>query len=112
MGAEGPAEDRRRVEELLRLNAELSAEIRRLAADSSHAPQAGQAPAARRLVKLLAERDSLVAELDSTQAELAHVRADRAGLERQSQELAAEVARLSGGFGGLLRRLRGRLRER
>jgi len=112
MGVDGLSADRRRVEELLRLNAELSAEIRRLAADSSREPRPGQAPAARRLVTLLAERDSLAAELDSTRAELAHVRADRAGLERQSQELAAEVARLSGGFGGLLRRLRGRLRER
>jgi len=112
MGAEGPLEDRCRVEELLRLNAELSAEIRRLAAEGSRGRRAGQAPAARRLVTLLAERDSLAAELDSTRAELAHVRADRAGLERQSQELAAEVARLSGGLSGLLRRLRGRLRER
>jgi len=119
MGAEEPPEDRRRFEELLRVNAELSAEIRLLASESPGALQVGQATAARRLAKLLAERDSLVAErdslvaeLDSTRAELSHVRADRAGLERQSQELAAEVARLSGGVAGFLRRLRGRLLSR
>jgi chromosome segregation ATPase len=76
-------------------------------------------PTSRRLGRLIAERDRLRAELnsaraerDSTQAELEEVGEHRAGLERQNQELAREVARLSTGLPGFLRRARGRLFSR
>jgi chromosome segregation ATPase len=111
--------DQERIRELLQLNSELAAEIRSLKARRSDAPATGQLPAARRLARLVIERDTRAAEAESTKvelsrlsAELDHVRADRDGLERQNRELAAEVARLSAGLAGLLRRARGRLLAR
>lgn len=43
------------------------------------------------------------------EAELAAVRADRDGLERQNQEMAVTIVRLTAGLRGFLRRARGRL---
>ncbi|HYH54453.1 MAG TPA: hypothetical protein VD761_10010 [Solirubrobacterales bacterium] len=111
-----------RVEELLRTNERLAAEVRNLSLGGGDAPRPAAMPTARRLGRQSAERDRLRAELEATRAELGaagaaleatrgeleSVAAHRAGLERQNQELAREVARLSAGFPGLLRRLRGR----
>jgi cell division protein FtsB len=107
-----PTADRKRVEELLRVNAELAAEVRNLTLGFADAPRPGGMPASRRMGGLIEERDGLRAELSSTQAELAALQHNRDGLERQNRELAAEIARLSHGFVGLLRRLRGRLLDR
>jgi hypothetical protein len=107
-----PTADRERVEELLRVNAELAAEVRNLTLGFADAPRPGGMPASRRMGGLIEERDGLRAELSSTQAELEALRRDRDRLERQNRALAAEVARLSNGFGGLLRRVRGRLLSR
>lgn len=98
-----------RVEELLRVNAELAEEIRSLTAGRRDAPRVGQMPAARSVARLHAERDQLAERLERTEAELVALQADRDGLERQNQELAAAVARLSAGLPGVLRRIRGRL---
>jgi hypothetical protein len=101
-----------RVEELLRVNAELAGELRSLAAGRRDAPRLGQVPAARSVARLLAERDDLSDRLEQTEARLSVLQADRDGLERQNQELAAAVARLSVGLPGVLRRIRGRLLSR
>jgi chromosome segregation ATPase len=116
-----------RVEELLRANERLAVEVRNLSLAGSEAPRPAAMPTARRLGRQSAERDRLREErdaaraeleaargelgaaLDSARGELELVAAHRAGLERQNQELAREVARLSAGIPGLLRRLRGRL---
>lgn len=98
-----------RVEELLRVNAELAAEVRNLTLGYADAPRPAGMPTSRRLGRLLDERDRLVAELEAVQAELGEVSQHRAGLEAQNQELAREVARLHHGFRGLLRQLRARL---
>jgi hypothetical protein len=117
-----PEQRDERVEELLRTNERLAAEVRNLSLGGD-APRSAAMPTARRLGRQSAERDRLRAELEATRAELGAagaaleatrgelelVAAHRAGLERQNQELAREVARLSAGFPGLLRRLRGRL---
>jgi cell division protein FtsB len=100
------------VEELLRVNAELAAEIRSLSAGRSVASRPGEVPAARGIARLHAERDSLAKQLEETEAALEATRADRDGLERQNQEMAAEIARLSAGLAGFLRRARGRLLSR
>jgi uncharacterized coiled-coil DUF342 family protein len=97
------------VEELLRINAELAAEIRSLSGGRAEEPRAGQVPAARGIARLRSERDALATRLEETEAALAATRADRDGLERQNREMAAEIARLSAGLPGLLRRVRGRL---
>lgn len=97
------------VEELLRVNAELAAEIRALSAGKAKEPRPGPVPAARSVARLVAERDSLAKRLEETEAALEATRADRDGLERQNREMAAEIARLSTGFAGFLRRARGRL---
>lgn len=80
-------------------------------------------PSARRLTRLEEERDGAGAELESVRAALVETQMDRDRLEAHNRELgahihnladqnrrmAAEVARLRSGYGGLLRRVRARL---
>lgn len=117
-GAGGEAE-RDRVEELMRVNAELAAELRACRQGAPAPPRSGRAPAARSLIRLQDERDSLAQQLAESQAALAaaevalaETSANRDGLERQNREMAAEIARLSAGMSGIVRRLRGRLLSR
>jgi chromosome segregation ATPase len=104
-----------RVEELLRVNAELAAELRSLAAGRAPASRRGRVPAARGIAHLRGERDALETRLEETQAALAEaqtaleeVQAHREGLERQNQEMATEIVRLRAGLRGLMRRARAR----
>jgi len=115
-----------REEELLRLNAELAAEIRRLAAAEIAAPRVDQAPAARRLSRLaaeceelLSERDDLRKQRDSLQAQLDEqvgrgdsLAAAVEAADRRNAELTQEVQRLRSGTLGLARRAWARLRRR
>lgn len=119
----GRPEEERRVEELLRVNAELAAELRDLTLNRAPAPRSGALGAARRLARLVAERDALAADLEATRSELAQREQRNRDLEQHHQELARrihdqaqriealewEVARLRAGTRGLLRRLRARL---
>jgi hypothetical protein len=98
-----------RVEELLRVNAELAAEVRNLTLGYADAPRPAGMPTSRRIGRLLDERDRLREALEATQSELENVSLHRAGLEEQNQEMAREVARLREGLGGLLRLWRARL---
>lgn len=98
-----------RVEELLRVNAELAAEVRNLTLGYADAPRPAGMPATRRLGRLIEERDQLQEELEETRAELELVSRHRAGLEAQNQELAQEVVQLREGLAGLLRQWRARL---
>jgi len=111
IGTETPpeADDERRVEELLRVNARLAAEVRSLALGRVDAPRSGSMPVARRLAALAAERETLRAEVADLRAALAADHAHRVSLERDNAELAAELARLRSGPRGLLRRLAARL---
>lgn len=118
MAKRSPGADEREAE-LLRINAELAAEIRDLAAKRISAPRATAGPAARRVSRLLAERDSLAAELEASRAELDGMRQQSEAMERQLQdharhidELSREVHRLRAGAAGVLRRLRARLLRR
>jgi hypothetical protein len=106
------AAEGRRVEELLRVNGELAAELRALAAGRAQQPRASQVPAARSVARLLADLETRTARLEAAEAELEATRADRDRLELQNREMAAEIARLSAGLSGLTRRLRGRLLSR
>lgn len=110
MSGRGPEDPR--VEELLRVNAELAAEVRNLTLGYADAPRPAGMPTTRRLAGLIEERDRLQEELEQARAELERVQAHRAGLEAQNQEMAAEIARLSAGLGGFVRRLRARLFSR
>ncbi|HEX6781966.1 MAG TPA: hypothetical protein VF125_08040 [Solirubrobacterales bacterium] len=101
-----------RVEELLRVNAELAAEVRNLTLGYADAPRPAGMPTTRRLARLIEERDELRAELEATRSKMEGVRADRDGLERQNQEMAVEIVRLSTGLFGFLRRARGKLLDR
>ena len=98
-----------RVEELLRVNAELAAEVRNLTLGYADAPRPAGMPTSRRLARLLEERDELHQELEATREELDLISRHRAGLEAQNQELAREVVRLREGFRGSLRQWRARL---
>lgn len=114
------------VEELLRVNAELAAELRALRADRIEAPRQGRVPAARGIAKLRRERDALASQLAETQAALEgaqagqeslrgaleEVQGHRESLELQNQKMAAEIVRLRTGVRGAMRRVRGRLLDR
>jgi predicted nucleic acid-binding Zn-ribbon protein len=104
-----PEGESRAVEELLRVNAELAAELRALSQGRAARPRSGPTTAARGLTRLEAEHEALGARLEALERELADTQAHREGLERQNQEMAAEIARLSTGLPGHLRKLRGRL---
>jgi chromosome segregation ATPase len=92
--------DAARLQELLRVNAELAAELRALHAGRA-APRIGALPASRRLARLSAELAAAEAERDA-------LRAERDALRAGQEPLQREVARLRGGWSGLLRRLRAR----
>jgi chromosome segregation ATPase len=102
----------KRVEELLRVNAELAAELRALSQARADAPRPGPIPAARGLARLEGERDELAARLEESERKLAETQAHREGLERQNQAMAAQIARLRLGLPGFLRRARARLLSR
>jgi hypothetical protein len=121
----GESKDRRedaRVEELLRVNAELGAELRALNGGQAEAPRKGRVPAARGIARLHGEREALRTQLEETQVALEHlqgvqvaldvVSTERERLARENAQLANEVARLRSGWRGTLRRLRGRLLNR
>jgi hypothetical protein len=115
------------VSELLRVNAELAAEIRRLAIDREGAPRSGAGTSARRLSRLVSERDALIRERDALLEERDAVRdelgrtighrdelaAENVARAKHIDEMGAELARLRSGFGGLvLRALARRSRRR
>jgi hypothetical protein len=93
-----------RVEELLRVNAELAAEVRSLTLGRREAPGAGPVPASRRLA-------SLTGELEATQSELADMRRQRDSLLAHKEAQEREIARLRGGLLGALKRAQLRLRR-
>jgi uncharacterized coiled-coil DUF342 family protein len=107
--SEGGRGEDPRVEELLRVNAELGAEIRNLALGRADASRSGAMPVSRRLAVLIDERDTLRERLETLEGKAEALRAERDALARQEQELSAEVERLRSGFAGGLRRIRGRL---
>lgn len=105
-------EDERRVEELLRVNARLAAEVRSLARGRIEGPRLGSIVSSRRLAALSEERDDLAARLAATEAELGITRTRCADLEGNQEILSAEVLRLRAGWRGVLRRVRARLLAR
>ncbi len=114
-----PAGESEQLEELLRVNAELAAELRALSAGRAEAPRQGRVSAGRGIGQLRLERDALETRLEETQVALEasqaateSVQAHREGLERQNQEMAVEIVRLKTGMRGLMRRARGHLFER
>jgi len=114
--SERPGEESRTVEELLRVNRELAAELRALLQGRAVAPRPGPTVAARGLARLEAEHEALTAKLAATERELKETQSHREGLERQNQEMAAEIGRLSArldaGLLGYVRRLRHRIPDR
>ena len=95
-----PGEGSPQVEELLRVNADLAAELRALRSGRIGAPRQGRVPAARGIAKLWGERKALETRLEetqaaleasragqeATQAALEDVQAHRQGLERQNRD--------------------------
>jgi chromosome segregation ATPase len=113
MSATEPKSDtERRIAELQRVNEELAAELRSLTLGRTGSPRRGSLPASREIAKLRGQRDALEAELEETKARLAEEQAHREGLELQNREMAAEIARLSTGLAGVIRRARGQLLNR
>jgi hypothetical protein len=99
-----------RVEELMRVNSALAAEVRSLTLGRVEAPRQAAMPTSRRLATLLDERETLLGQLEETRVGLQAMTASRDELAAQNQELLREVAKLRSGYTGILRRLRARLR--
>lgn len=112
MAEDAGTEDDRRVAELLRVNAELAAEIRDLGLGRRAQPRPSQVPAARSVAKLGAERDLLAGQLEASRAEVDRLTQNDEAQTRRIEELTAEVARLRDGVAGILRRARARLLNR
>jgi hypothetical protein len=105
-------DEERRVEELLRINARLAAEVRSLALGRVDASRPSSMTASRRLGALIEERDDLLERLQESETALETTRVGYRQLVRNRDELAAEVSRLRGGWRGYLRRARARLLPR
>lgn len=83
------------VEELLRINGELAAEIRSLRAGKTEAPRSATMPAARRLAGLIGERDRWQEEAEQLRGQLQQVEAHNRELGRHIHELTQEHARMA-----------------
>jgi predicted nucleic acid-binding Zn-ribbon protein len=110
--SDGAPHEDPRVEELLRVNAELAAEVRNLALGRADAPRSAAMPTSRRLATLIDERDTLRERLEALEAETETLRAERDALAHRERDLSQEVERLRSGFAGAMRRIRGRLLAR
>lgn len=113
-----PAEGER-VAELQRVNAELAAEIRDLRLGRIAEPRSAAVPAARRLARLIEERDALETQRQEALAEQERLGHRNRELERHNRELGAqiherarELAQLRSGLVGVLVRARARLLRR
>jgi chromosome segregation ATPase len=111
-GSPRPSEEDRRVEELLRVNGRLAAEVRSLTLGRTEAPRSAAMPVARRIGTLIDERDAYAEHLREAQRGVREVneameqaRVHIAALERDNAELAATVTHLRSGPRGALRRL-------
>lgn len=93
-----------RVEELMRVNAELAMEIRNLRTDRIAEPRSAAMPAARRLGRLTEELAGLREERDELEGH-------RRGLESQSQELAQHVHDLTHEYGELAAQVNAQAQE-
>ncbi len=108
----GQNDPERRIEELMRINAGLAAEVRALASGKIEAPRGSAMTTSRRIASLSDERDTLAGQLEETRVGLAAAQASLSELAGQNQELVGELARLRSGYAGLLRRARTRLLRR
>jgi cell division protein FtsB len=107
------------VDELLRVNAELAAEISDLRAGRIDEPRSAAMPTARRLGRLIEERDTLLAELENAHAQLEVLKPNDQALREQIhqqhlhiEQQSVEIVSLRAGLAGVLRRLRARLLHR
>ena len=98
-----------RVEELLRVNAELAAEIRSMALGRTDVPRSAMLGASRRLVKIAEERDATEAELAQQNASLVELSEEVHELRRRIEVQNGELERLRAGPLGLFRRAKASL---
>jgi hypothetical protein len=104
MAAEERRDEDRRVEELMRVNAELAAEIRSLALGRADAPRSSLLGATRRVATV----SEATAALEAQTTGLESLREQNEEVERQVREIEA----LRAGPLGLLRRVKARLLRR
>lgn len=101
-----------RVEELLRVNAELAAEIRSMTLGRSAGPRSSLLGASRRLITITEERDATAAELERQNAELVRLSGEVHELRRRIEVQRRELDRLRAGPLGLVRRAKASLLRR
>lgn len=109
VAAAGDGDEDRRVEELLRVNARLAAEVRSLSLGRTEVPRQTAMPAARRLGTVIDERDALAEQLQATQNAVDAGREHRRELEQVNAELHEAIQNLRAGPRGLPRRVSARL---
>jgi chromosome segregation ATPase len=101
-----------RVEELLRVNAELAAEIRSMVLGRTDVPRSAMLGASRRLVKITEERDGAEAELAQQNASLVELSEEVHQLRRRIEIQNGELERLRAGPSGIFRRAKASLLRR
>jgi hypothetical protein len=102
-------EEKARVEELLRINAELAAEIRSLTLGRAERPRSTLLTATRRVAIEVGERDQVVARLESAVAEISALRQRNEELRHIVDQQQRELNRLRAGPIGIARRAKARL---
>ena len=111
----GPGEEAL-VEELLRVNAELAAELRSVTLGRAEAPRSTLLPATRGIATAIKERDQVIEERDRAigrlEAVLSELRQRHDELRDLVERQVLELERLRTGPLGLLRRAQSRLLRR
>ncbi len=111
-GGDARPHEEARVEELLRVNAELAAEIRNLTLARADAPRSTLLTATRGIATAAEERDQALAGLESANAELSGLKKRNEELRELVDEQVLELERLRSGPIGLLRRAKARVLRR
>jgi predicted RNase H-like nuclease (RuvC/YqgF family) len=101
----------RRIEELLRVNAELAAEIRSLTLSRTQSPRSAPIPAARRTARRFAEREEMAARLASAEGQVARLEHQNRELRDLVDDQRRQIERLRSGFLGLAQRAQMRIRR-
>ncbi len=104
-------DESRRVEELLRINAELAAEIRSLTLGRTGEPRPAGTPAVRRVSRAMVERDEAARDLKAAEDQLAHLERHNSELRDLVEDQHRQIDSLRSGFLGLALRLRMRFRR-
>lgn len=97
------------MDELMKSNAALAAELRSLILECAEAPRSVSTTTSSGFAAILDERQTLLAQIEAGSAEVEQSKAAQDDLEQRNRRQAAEMVRLRSGLAGFGRHARGRL---